>query len=318
MSLPVYDPPVFPGEPTPPLTPLLLAAFAALTLALAALWWPPTSKATRWPAPWMVFGGLAVGFALPAGLVDGRGVVALLIFALACLTDRATSRPAVRVAAQLVTLIVGAALFLHLLPGFDNPRVIANAVAGPGALPYSKYLNFDKGAAALLLLGLYVPDRTARDEGARHAGGIAWRVVVVSLVVLLLSLALAYVRWDPKLPPWWPAWLWSMVFLTALPEEAVFRGLLQEGLRRTIQNGALIPRGRVTLVAVVTAGAAFGMAHVAGGAPYVFLATVAGIGYGWVYASCRSFAGAVIAHSALNTLHLLLFTYPALASAVIR
>ena len=60
----------------------------------------------------------------------------------------------------------------------------------------------------------------------------------------------------------------------------------------------------------------FGVAHLAGGAVYVALAAVAGIGYGWIYASTRSIAAAILAHAGLNTVHFLLFSYPALALPV--
>jgi membrane protease YdiL (CAAX protease family) len=43
---------------------------------------------------------------------------------------------------------------------------------------------------------------------------------------------------------------------------------------------------------------------------------LAGIGYGWIYASTRSLVGAVAAHAGLNTMHLLFFTYPALRAAL--
>ena len=48
----------------------------------------------------------------------------------------------------------------------------------------------------------------------------------------------------------------------------------------------------------------------------MLVATLAGIGYGWIYAETRSIGSAILAHAGLNTLHLLLFTYPALAAAV--
>jgi membrane protease YdiL (CAAX protease family) len=41
------------------------------------------------------------------------------------------------------------------------------------------------------------------------------------------------------------------------------------------------------------------------------LASAAGIGYGWIYLSTRSLAAATLAHAGLNTIHLLLVSYPA-------
>ena len=119
-------------------------------------------------------------------------------------------------------LVVAAGLFLHAWPGFHNPVVISDAVLGLESQPYTKYLNFDKGLAALFLLGIYAPDRTATDDGVRQTHAFVWRFAVLVAGVLALTLAAGYVRWDPKLPAWWALWLWSMVFLTALPEETLF------------------------------------------------------------------------------------------------
>jgi len=42
----------------------------------------------------------------------------------------------------------------------------------------------------------------------------------------------------------------------------------------------------------------------------VALATVAGIGYGWIDASTRSIVGAIAAHTGVNAVHYFFFTYP--------
>jgi membrane protease YdiL (CAAX protease family) len=143
----------------------------------------------------------------------------------------------------------------------------------------------------------------------RRARDGAWMFALLLLVVLSLTLALGYARWEPKLPAWWPQWIWSMVFLTALPEEAIFRGVAQHWLADRLGGTR-----RAGLGAAVVMGGVFGVAHVAGGWGYVVLATAAGIGYGWIYASTGSIAASIAAHAGLNTMHFLLFTYPALAA----
>ena len=212
------------------------------------------------------------------------------------------------IATHAIMFATCASLFLHVVPGVDNPRVVTDVVLGPGSVPYTKYLNFDKGIAGLFLLGIYASDQPAADEGWRHAGGFLWRFAIVVAVVIALSLALGYVRWDPKLPLWWAVWTWSMVFLTALPEEALFRGVVQSLIMRRLGG-----TGRAATAAIVMAGMLFGVAHLAGGPLYAAIASAAGIGYGWIYASTRSIGAAVAAHAGLNTIHFLFFSYPALA-----
>jgi membrane protease YdiL (CAAX protease family) len=285
-------------------------AFAALTVALAALWAPRVVSGTHATGWWTFPFALALLAAGAGGLVDARGFLALFLLAGACLVaNRARSR-AWSALAHIVVLTTTAALMLHVMPGFTNPIVLDHVVVGNGSDPYTKYLNFDKGVAGLLLLGIYTPDRTMGDEGLRHGLRVVWQFTVVSIIAIMLSLLSGYVRWDPKLPAWRPLWTWSMVFLTALPEEAVFRGLAQEWVRRRLGRSR-----RADGYSIVVGGMFFGLAHAAGGWIYVVLATAAGIGYGWIYATNRSIGSAILSHSALNFIHLVFFSYPSLALA---
>jgi membrane protease YdiL (CAAX protease family) len=283
------------------------AAFGALSVALAALWAirPGASRNARWL--WLAAGLLSVLLALAGDVIDIRGGAALTAFAGICLLARRATHPWTVVATHGVLILACAALFVHVIPGFQNPVLAADVVLGPEAQAYTKHLNYDKGMAALLLLALYAPGRTATDRGARPSVFL-WRFAVLVGAILTLTLVAGYVRWDPKLPSWWPAWLWSMAFLTALPEEALFRGCLQTWIER-----GLGPSNRATVASVLIAGTIFGIAHAGGGATYVLLSAVAGAGYGWIYASTRSLAMSALAHTGLNTVHFLLFTYPALA-----
>jgi uncharacterized protein len=289
------------------------AAFVMLTVALGLLWVPvslplplPLLGAAR---IWIVPAAIALISAFIGGLIDARGAIALLAFAAACAAANRGGGRFPNIVAHAIMLAIGAGLFLHALPGIDNPRVVTDAVLGPGAMPYSKYLNFDKGIAGLCLLGLYAPDLTACDEGWRwrHMRGFLWRFASITIIVMGLSLAAGFVRWDPKLPSWWMLWAWSMIALTALPEEAVFRGLAQTWIAR-----GLASQPHANVIAFIVAGLLFGIAHAAGGPVYVLLASVAGIGYGWVFASTRSIGAAIATHVGVNAIHFFLFTYPAL------
>ena len=281
----------------------------ALTIALVALWAPRVIRSGRAPYYWVLPFAVSVVAALDCRIIDARGLAALAVLALACIVSRAPYARSLKIAAHVVMLATSAALLLHVVPGFNNPIVIDRVVLGPGAEPYSKYLNFDKGVVGLFLLGIYAPERPALDEGPQHIGGVVWRFAVLVAVVMALTLAGGYVRWDPKLPPWWPMWLWSMVFLTALPEEAIFRGVAQSWIARRLGG---TPRAAIAAALIV--GVLFGVAHLAGGLSYVVLAAAAGIGYGWIYARTRSIGAAIAVHTGLNAVHFFFFTYPSLAA----
>ena len=53
--------------------------------------------------------------------------------------------------------------------------------------------------------------------------------------------------------------------------------------------------------------------HLAGGWRYAALAAIAGLGYGWAMRRTGRLEAAVLTHFGLNLVHLLLFSYPALA-----
>ena len=66
-------------------------------------------------------------------------------------------------------------------------------------------------------------------------------------------------------------------------------------------------------IAIVVSTVLFGLAHAGGGTTWLFVATVAGLGYGLVYARTRTVEGATVVHFLVNAAHFLLFTYPRLA-----
>ena len=281
--------------------------FRASCVALIALWAARASAPRTVRYLWIGAAAVSIVLTVAGRTLDVTGLAALIVFGAVCVLARRATHRVTRATTHVLLVLGCAALFLHVVPGFQNPVLVSDAVLGPGAQPYTKHLNYDKGMAALLLLGLYAPERTASDRGSRPATFL-WRFAVLVGVMLTLTLLAGYVRWDPKLPAWWPAWLWSMVFLTALPEEALFRGGLQTWVADRLGTSA-----RATVLSVVIAGVVFGIAHAGGGPVYVLLSTVAGIGYGWIYASTRSLAAGTLAHAGLNTAHFLFFTYPALA-----
>lgn len=283
-----------------------VAAFAALTVALVTLWAPRVSASPHAASWWVLPFAVALVAAQFGAMVATPGLVALFAFVTACRLSSFAPDGALRGFAIAVMLAMCAALLAHAVPGFTNPKVLDGVRLSADAAPYTKYLNFDKGVMGLFLLGLVTPHRSIRSRRA-PVMPLLNRFAIVAVVVMAATVAVGYARWDPKLPPWWPLWLWSMTFLTALPEEAVFRHVIQGGLQSWLGD---TKRARWT--AMLAAGGLFGLAHLGGGWTYVALATLAGIGYGWIYAVSGSLVAAILAHAGLNLLHLLLFSYPAL------
>ena len=283
--------------------------YTLLTLAVLTLWLGADDRASVlyrnvWLLPWVA----SLATALAFGIVQPVGLV--WIVALAAATFWFSRPPAQRwqlVAAGVAPLVLAAGLTLHRLPGFNNPRVISSVRFSADAIPFTLYLNYDKTLAGLFILG-WCHSRIARATEWRVMFAItAPRAGGVMGLIMMLSVAVGYVRFEPKFPADTWLWLWVNLCFTCLAEEALFRGFIQAQLQRVWQRWS----GGGWL-ALAVAAALFGLAHAAGGVAYVALATVAGLGYGWIYQRTQRIEASILTHFTLNTVHFFAFTYPAL------
>ena len=67
------------------------------------------------------------------------------------------------------------------------------------------------------------------------------------------------------------------------------------------------------IAGLVMAAVVFGLAHYAGGVWSIVLATIAGVGYGWIFWRTNRIEASILTHFLVNTTHILCFTYPARA-----
>jgi len=274
-----------------------LSPWSALFLSTALLW-PPATR--RWAlAPLAV----AWAWAWTEGLIDPVALIAPALLLLAAAWVRPASGAVTRAAGHALFLTLAAALFLHLLPGFHNPQVIAPAPLSPDAVPFGMYLNLDKPLVAFWVVLALAPPMAGGNARTTAASALLAAAAAIA-VCLGVALALGVVGWAPK----WPAsgWIWLInnALLVTLAEEALFRGYVQQQLatrwRRHRWGG---------WAAVAVAAVLFGLAHYAGGWQWVLLAGLAGVAYGVAY-RYGGLAAAVLAHLGLNAAHFGLFTYP--------
>lgn len=286
----------------------MLPTFTLLTLAILALWVGGEERHPRWRQVWLVLLFATAGSAFAGGYLAPLGFGWLLAMGVATWGfSRPTSTLLLKTLAAVAILALSAGLMLHLLPGFRNPRVLDAVRFTPDAMPYSLYLNLDKTVAGILLIGFgHSRIRRISDWGGMLRRALPWAAGLLVLI-MLLSLAAGYVRFAPKWPAATALWLWVNLCFTCLAEEALFRGFIQGGLQRAWERRPWGQVGALGIAAVL-----FGLAHAAGGPTYVALATVAGVGYGWVYQRTGRIEASILTHFALNTVHFLLFTYPAI------
>ena len=199
--------------------------------------------------------------------------------------------------ALTLVLLWAMALTLHLVPGFDNLKVLDRVQAGPASVPFTLYLNLDK---PLIFFGLLLAWPALLGPG----GTMRWRplaLLILPLAALLITAwQLGALKPDVGLPHWWWLFAFNNLLFTCVAEEALFRGFIQQGVAS---------RSKPWL-GLLVASLLFGAAHLAGGPLLVLLAALAGACYGLAFLLSGRLSVAIAIHFLFNFAHLALFTYP--------
>jgi len=159
-------------------------------------------------------------------------------------------------------------------------------------------------------LAAYVLMRRVNGIGYSIGWGQRWGLYVFgsfgvfACIAIALGRALHFISFAPQ----WSAWktlpftALAIFFLTAWPEEFLFRGLLQNMLSRACKSD---------LAGWWTASMLFGFSHITNmGFPnwrYVVLASIAGIFYGWTWRKTGSIFASAIVHAMVDVLWHFLF-----------
>jgi len=286
--------------------------FLLLALAIALVWVPSLPLGHRRLPPWtLAFGAACIAGALaPTPPVLAPAALAELAV-LAALAWGGAAAPAWRGALSALAAVLALALSLHLLPGFHPAVLFHDVRLTPDAAPFALALGFDKAAAGLLLLAAFSTRVTSWRQFASQLPAIVAAALATSVVAIGIALAAGCVRFEPKWGEAGPAFLVANLLFTCVAEEAFFRGLIQERLMRLAETRR---QPAWTWIAIALSTLLFGLAHAGGGATWMAVATVAGLGYSAIYARTRTIEGAILVHLAVNAAHFLAFTYPRLAA----
>lgn len=286
---------------------LTILPFALLLAAVLGLWIHRFA--------WMAALVSSIGAGYHTGALHGPAALWIAIAAMLAIAYRLArsraqaARPgrSLQLVAGLAFFIYGVAMGLALLPGFVRVELVAAQVLSPGAEPYALAVGFPKVVIGILVLGLVNPDLLGRSQWGPALARAAPIYLFTTVVSLACVYALGYTRFAPHWSSLFLLWAPVNLFFTCLSEEAFFRGFVQQELSQA-------RRAYFTaLTALVVAAALFGLAHAGGGASYVLIATVAGLGYGWALLRTRRIEAAMAVHFGLNATHFLLFVYPRLA-----
>lgn len=198
-----------------------------------------------------------------------------------------------------VVFFTAAALFLHLIPGFNNVLVIDNlSIGATSSIPYSMYINYDKALAGLIVL-LHVA------KNKQVIGNVSSHSLIFTLLAAFSIVALACFSLNLAFDPKWlgnASILFVLVksFSTAFAEEIVFRGMIQAKLAQWFS-----PTSGWILASLF-----FGAVHAGAGTSYMLTAFGAGLMYGYIFKKYQSILLASLCHCLVNIIHFSLLTYP--------
>jgi membrane protease YdiL (CAAX protease family) len=290
-----------------PLAPELLPAFGALALAVLALWIP--APAVRGNRDWAWCAGVLVACAAAkaTGVIDARGLAATFFYLALAFGARDSQRAWVRMPLFVLTGACAFLFALHRFPGFHNPVLADGVRVSAGAAPFTLHANFDTAVAGIVLMGVFCAPIRTRADWLPMLRRTAPVLIATLVVVLGAGTVFGYVRPDVKWTPLAPWFLAVNLLFTCVTEEAFFRGFILGGLARALDRWRF-----GTAAAVVVSTVLFGLAHARGGPALVVLAALAGLGYAAAYLRSGRIEGAILTHFALNAVHFVAFTYPAL------
>ena len=207
----------------------------------------------------------------------------------------------------LLFLILG----FHLLPGFERVGVFDNVAVKANSTLYSLKFSADKYLAGLVFF-LFVRQTVSTRLNASLLFKIFLTSILNIVVVLGLGLLTGIIEWQSWGQIDWHFiiifLIWQLAFV-CLTEEMFFRGFIQNKLYGVFASRSENQKIYLYMPVIVSA-SLFGLVHLGGGWLYAVLAGLAGIGYSLVYHFSRRVEAAIIAHSLLNLIHLMFFTYP--------
>lgn len=205
--------------------------------------------------------------------------------------------------------LLGTALALGLVAGMWD-RALKIPVPGNTPIGLTFFLAVTIGIFLFVAVRPLRSLGVAFDLSGRNVGTALAGFAAVVGIAIPIGFAVEFVVWNPRLsePGHALARLLGLIIFVGIPEEILFRGLVQEGIGRL----------RTPRFGWIVASVIFGLSHITKGTGltpeqraetvlgltlnwrYALLATIAGLGYGWVYKRTGRVSAAAITHGAVN------------------
>lgn len=276
-----------------------LLFFFILTSTIASFWIFPR---------WVSYLGYALScaFAYWYQYATGIGCVYLLLVIFGLLAYQ--KRPSFLKGGLGILLgVLVFSLYIHVLPGFHNFKIINHIKLSFDSKFYSAYVNVDKVMVGALLLLFYPSFNKSLKEWIASLRVLPVPLLFVCILLLGTAFAMHYIRIDFKVPSILRVWIPTNLLLVCAMEEIFYRGFIQKELTKAFSSYK-----KANWFALGIASIIFGASHYTGGFPYIVLSTLAGGAYGYVFMRSDRIESSIMVHFLVNLIHILAFSYPSL------
>lgn len=271
----------------------VINVFGWICLCLSFL----TMWASKSPKIWGSLLGVSILTNLLSGdlLVNGLVFIAAWVFLWFFYVKQKKSL--LQLALFLLFILLSFGIKFQLIPGFTSTQITAHF-----------YVGIASPILGLLPLALLIP--LARTEKDWHKVLQGTLLGCLGIAILALPAVITgAVHWELKLPSFPLTRYASNLILSAIPEEAFYRGFVQIklcGYFKNIRGGSVF--------AIILTSLIFTLAHIYWVPSleilgFVFLASLL---YGWIYLRSGKLESAIFTHFLLNFVHMTFFSYHAL------
>lgn len=249
-----------------------------------------------------------IAYCLIIGFLEVIAVIALIFLLASAMLAVSAKNKILGFGAYICVILIFLSLGLHVLPGFQNQLMVEQVSIKSLSQPFSMYINFDKGLAGLIVFLVLI-----KRSATTLSNEVFLKATLISLATIIFTLSAALVldivdiNLDYLLgTSFLIIFVVNQIMIVCLAEEVFFRGIIQERLYSVFrQDNAYYRAVPVGVTAII-----FGVVHLAGGVHYMFVAMVAGLGYGLVYQVTRRVEFSIACHFLLNIIHLGVLSYP--------
>ncbi|MCH9811549.1 CPBP family intramembrane metalloprotease [bacterium] len=249
---------------------------------------------------------IAYVLAFAGGIVTYGSLLPLSIILICLLVLKFHPKRFVHLFASMILAILGVFIMSHMVKGFHNLLLIDGVQYGTSSIPMNMYLNFDKVSLATFLLGLYVPLINNKDKWKQTFLIVIPYAAFAIIILLFYGRAAHLFALDIKIPSTSLYFLIINLFFISIPEEAFFRGFLQQEIIKGLSNKA------GPFLAILSVSILFGIMHFFFIPNFYFVlgATIASLLYGTIYYFSGTIESAIATHFLVNVVHFFFFTYP--------